>query len=1117
MPFNGLIFEADAYEFWVKTEELEYSQINNERYHDGGMSNGVFEAYARSRDWTSDGIPAEWEVRYDGPNAPFGGWTRGGNGYRTSIELRVRYKGIKVYGRALAMLRVEIDEVELWLDGALEETLGPSLEDQTTQLRPSDLPFLGYHLYLYGSCGASGVAIPAWAGSDFVHEWTSSIESRVTGGSRFQHGGTWYTLPATLQPIHNASGSPFDLRTDVSVTNFGLGTINLSLTGTASYLVQESAIEQLTEGIIYSQPNTLTMVPDLEKSYQRLDVGHRALWLRYGFPGVKNQSITVVSNVGTTVDERDVYPETGWILGAVGDARHPLESPMTQHSYSFANCLKYSRGVYDVSGRDEITYSEFKGLLSTSIPDVYLPINVDSPGIGDLEMIVNTWCNPHWNIFNYCADWVVDDQIAEGGITPGAREAYWMPVGQQWLGDSILPSGERTGRRTTICADAMLQSAYSDWNLFFTGSHTWVGVSRWKTQKTTAATSKTCTSASAGLWITDIDGDTNDDTCTATVGANVVLSPLSGGTATTYTARMLLASYEHFPYLYGAHCKTVKVNWVGTNLTAVRCYFVGADGTRQLMEQTPGDGQTTPGVQYTITGEQGAKYAGTWGTANLFTWAVDDIVYTVDEQGTDTIALSGQSGSAMSDELRAYSPLLLHARGAKWIEFEIDVIDNTQPVTLNHPVLYWPDTRPVMLWETRQNVNVMFPDAGTFRFYPGAHYYTSGGTTRLWPNPILPNRAYKPTIIDGLVWRRLALEAKAYDDGLTTELTTLYDTFEGQGIGVVDGNGYTLPLPKPSASGDREFFMGLVNTTAEVPPIAMIPYRKRNSTTWEPTGDHAQAVYTYSVDEHHLIHPESSAMTPPTGAAITTPKTPAIPGWSIMKFSPGLANNENDYRIKRGSKQFAEDVRPWFGYLWAGGEYAEASGPGVWSHHSIFGEYSESFAGDDGVSYRSVLAGAPVGRTFDQVASVTGTAGDSNPAHVHTSQGHITLFFERGGDAYETLSYDDGVTWSAPSMSMANAKQPIPFTDANGYEGVAWWEYQSGSSGPVSIKLKVKEPRDAPYGSVITLPNDFTDDGFGITCPPTNQMGWVIVATLDGDTSPSTLVSYDQGETWEVV
>ena len=129
-----------------------------------------------------------------------------------------------------------------------------------------------------------------------------------------------------------------------------------------------------------------------------------------------------------------------------------------------------------------------------------------------------------------------------------------------------------------------------------------------------------------------------------------------------------------------------------------------------------------------------------------------------------------------------------------------------------------------------------------------------------------------------------------------------------------------------------------------------------------------------------------------------------------------------------------------------------------------------------------------------------------------------------GTDIRLYTSHDDGNTVTHMAALLTNCRHPLPFVggDGNqaGVEGVAGFRFDSGTSGPGKIILKVQWLGETAWSSEIVVKNtagtaySFEYDSFGISVPPGSIHSFILFARKAGDTGATRFESNDAGETW---
>lgn len=91
---------------------------------------------------------------------------------------------------------------------------------------------------------------------------------------------------------------------------------------------------------------------------------------------------------------------------------------------------------------------------------------------------------------------------------------------------------------------------------------------------------------------------------------------------------------------------------------------------------------------------------------------------------------------------------------------------------------------------------------------------------------------------------------------------------------------------------------------------------------------------------------------------------------------------------------------------------------------------------------------------------------------------------------------------------------PRVLTDQWGWTMIGAFVYDSGSSGPGKVRLKVRGPGDHVFGPRITVPFELEPVGFDVSPAPSRTGSWIMTAVPSGETDPAEYESTDQGATW---
>lgn len=836
MPVNRLIAHRDFHELRVQS-----SGSGNHT----GLGTGVYTHGATGVTWfvvdivdrldgifvTVDGNSATdtWTVTYTGPGFPFGtSWS--GSGW-ANVEAKVIFEDLKLYSREIQLMKLT-GTIKIYVQGVLEATI--PFEGDMAALGVSYVPVIALPIMIAGGCSASTTGLPG--SPPDVYAYMSECTGTHTGGYRWQEAGSgaWSTNPVLPCPgaapaVPGGCVDPGVAQVeatntyDLEIESYSKGAFERSVFQTGEItacteriycngvLVWEETVTQdppvpwtiwENKSESWSRSGTIQAVPNLPKRFRRFNADYGALWDRWQFPQttIREYSSCSINGVSSTAGGlRTVHPAQSVIRQKVGASTAAMEDTLGYPSYApWSTAGSYSRsktydysvtavacpGVPEPSGLcPEPGVVTYEGVIvggPTLIPTesmestrgVIFPNNVGAtvpPGTFHSDPMVRywaSWCNPHWGY----------------GYKPSTydvlgAEATWADygsrIGQQYLDDAILPAHERTRQRNTIVSCPLYLSSYQPWLDEYRAGVPWLGISRWDTDAVELEDFIDLDATSADRW------DSPDATATLTFGADIVINP----SASTCKVRFKLTDFEAFPFMFPALCDRVKLDWELANVDEVRAYLVSISGERAILEQNNGDGFTTDNVTYPLPQAVDVEYAGSHGQ--------EFGAMVVANAGSDTLP-EGRSALAMADPQQVHDFQLLGGRQGQYIEFEFDVDDTGVDVTLKYPRFYTSESQRQQFQETRQAIALLWPNGPGVRWGQWLWYVPVLG---LQNPPLIERPGYTSTIIDWLCARRVQFQAMAHDDGLTTELTTRFDSFEGQAVGQVDKHSMAFILP----------------------------------------------------------------------------------------------------------------------------------------------------------------------------------------------------------------------------------------------------------------------------------------------------------------------------------
>ena len=975
MPNNGLIFATDAIEYKLESTvsatgsgsgTLAKSHTANAQTqyvpNAINVNTGIYLEVSSSDDGAGT---TAWQVKYDGPGAPFGGYVVGAAAFLSTVSIKVRILGLKIYTKLTGSLyRTTWTSLQVYVNGVLSTTLG-GVDVTSNGVGPNYIDYLATPLYATGSCSASKVYTPSVydpcdpGAMEYVTE--AEANQTITAGWRFQdETNAWTTLPCAVwtASIPTSGSCPYNLSFGSEISVADTDSIIIS---TRSYqktertydgrraLMQRVVGECVGEGggtIVYdeivqgycldpctdeyddgyidayyleswseSHGGAARAIPNLERAIVRFNSDYKALWRRFDFPEVRGSATrnctigaVTVNTGGSQVVYADLGPD---FLEVVTNATSDVEDAFPATIYTQANWSKgksYSK-TWSYEGYTvclcpppsvpipSCPEGEVLSWTCTNIAPtdtnlnqsegiaITFPSSVDTlagyQGHADMLMrYTGSWVNPHWNIAYHRADWDVD-----GASQPW--EDYWGPIKEQWLYNVALPSNPRT-RNSQISSVLEIDNGNQPFLDAFFGGFRWIGSSRFKVLTMTQPSSITLSTTRPGVWTA------ND--CTVTLGANIVVTGFTG--SNTYI-ELDMAQWTADPFMLLTKARQVVLAWSTTNVSKIEVSFYGQDNATNYIASSPGTYDLPTGIQL--------KYAGTWAIDNGYS-----IVSGITDTGVDQLA-SGVSSSYMSNPETVVGFQLGKGRQFAKLRFRITPTNPANPVTINFPTFNLEATHPLVYWENSRAASMLWADGPNHRWGNLTWYSPILG---FQDPPLVTGMGTPNTIVDALAFKYRVVQGNggaSLASTITTDLSSLYDAYEGQSIAVADKFSNSYVLPKGT---NDDFRLALINSFSEIPPLAAFPYKKRLTTDWSATGSYAQVVYDHVQDGRYLISNASAAAKLQTPAAADSGSAVAVPpsGWYIWQFNPILDNTETDWRIVSSGDIYAK-ARPWHGWF----------------------------------------------------------------------------------------------------------------------------------------------------------------------------------------------------------
>lgn len=843
-----------------------------------------------------------------------------------------------------------INGSSVWSDTNIDEEMGPD-----AVLGPASCLLMGAAANLIASC-AIGPSTPTFSWHDGGSDYTADATIDVTAGWRFKEPGSasWTALPVTPYAIPDVAlscvvdaglGAATATNTyDLNVTAMASASHVVTVTGPHSvdpecpigqYAGAARTINVTQTDVSYEeQSGSIGAQVDLTRIMKRwVPADHAELVYRGGFPettmiaseGCYNYSVSgedISTPSSSDSITTTVHPSRSNYLGVPLGTTHVIEDPLADTNYAYISVAgdkwtvrnKTSTVIsagscgFTPPGNSYPHESTFltgcyarrntkSGVFPASVEDS--TSNPDLiPYLDHLDERVryqNYISDPHWSFVNWFpentvdtdADLNLDSQTIweVGGVETPVE--YWLSLKQQYLSHGSLGLADNRRTRTCLPLTPTMESHFASWWPSNIGGEDvaahWWGNTRFHVVDTAFLNLPVYTSASSPLW-------TGTD-CSLAHAASITVTP----TTTTPVVELELGSYTEELYLFPLVAQAIDVNWSGANITACGVYLESRSGDRVLLGSIPDF--------LALEGSPDSEYAGSWGQ--------DYGSGYVTTTGTDT-QTGGVSAAVMLEDEGTVNYKMLPARMGAKIRFEF-TLSNTDPFTLDYPTLQFDPDPPMTVQEHSHHAAFIVPNGSFVRF--GQHQWWDGSTLTVPPTVIQPGWPpiagfWTSSLLDALCWRRVVVEGIAADDGLDTEIASIFDSVEGQSRSRAD-TGTIGMLMAGGATGRMVHVVSL----RSVPPLSSLPERSRNTTTMQPTEAWAQESWAYAVEPRRIVAPGIVPvhLTTPGGTVWTADDT-SVDGWTITMHRRPVDNLEGvNYKVMRGASDWAE-VSPWFGY-----------------------------------------------------------------------------------------------------------------------------------------------------------------------------------------------------------
>ena len=197
------------------------------------------------------------------------------------------------------------------------------------------------------------------------------------------------------------------------------------------------------------------------------------------------------------------------------------------------------------------------------------------------------------------------------------------------------------------------------------------------------------------------------------------------------------------------------------------------------------------------------------------------------------------------------------------------------------------------------------------------------------------------------------------------------------------------------------------------------------------------------------------------------------------------------------------------------------------------GRYHATGTNSDGIIYLRSDFGTNAALGWAVTSQINNPGGKTlhNPRVIVDDRQEVRLVYSQhdtSGDTwdgvYQAVSHDDGETWEAGTLLIADGKHPTVAIGQDGaFQIAVVAAYVGPDDGPGVITARVQGAGDADFGDPFNFKDDadtdlsVADDTFHIQQARDDQSRWMLHVRIDGDSSTSQWTSYDETATWQRV
>jgi hypothetical protein len=1076
--------------------------------------------------------------------------------FRDTIDSTLRLEGVKPYCLAEGRYWTSIDDIYWYGNGVLLGHWSGVIEASPIVPAPSAMPIFGTWIEI-----SAGVTAFLGEPTGAILPSASRVRASSTAkcGMRFYRDGVWSSPSVQFPPIFYAHGGSnlIDLGGIVAAGNCWNGVLtcegdslwNYDLDGTwTTYDSYKRTVHSV------GKSGTAYLYPDWNKGVVRMNDDYAATVFRGGFPSVtaRATNIDVVNHGYTTpppwrfIESRTILSTQSQFLATVGPSHHIIEDPLSQpvlsgmslgaseQEFSITNDYIVPHGTHTAPWTGYTPPSGSPAPVTTTIKNggtYFVFPDLVTPGTGPNAMLNylthraplitygNSWANPAWSYVYYqprdlappSVAWPLDGFYA-------SPKLYWLPLKQQYLWNPNLPVGERPKYRTHNISNGGTQNLLAALmeGQVYGQSTNWWGISRFEAQDLGIVNPATLDSSSSGNWTL-----TN---CTAVfTGTRIELTSTG---PTTFKAEYAV-NRNSYPRWLAQLAREISIGWDSANVVSVLAELVYVDGTYETLGTTVGS--------HAKPGKVASKYAGTW--------SQDMGAGFTSDTGADNDLTLGMSVTSMADATLVEAFQLPRSKTITKLRFTVVVTSAALPAKLTYPSFTAATEQPLAIPETSTTAAIVTTNGPMVRY--GQDGFYNRGSDAFSAPPLLLDVTQCPTALDALCARRLMFEGKDVENGLDTEINTIYDNNETAGVRkqaarykdadgniFIDSHSFVVQGRKVGATKP---VLCIVSSLRELPPHAMFPGNARDGNFQVIAGSYDCKTYAYDSADFRIIsdaHGETALFTP--GGVQLSINSPALPGWQQARYRLVTDGSEpTTYKIKRNGVTYGK-VRPYHGWSCVldmnPDINPDSGGGGVWSDQTPDGRYLVAFVtGTADVRFRRAPHSIAPGNTWDSDQVVT-SYGDVRRVSfvVEFVSQRVVMLITREVTAgnftiWRGYSDDFGTTFGS-FTNVAVGKGAFIGAGALGSILEVRFVFDSGTSGPGTLVGQYRGPGDTAYSGDFTLTDGTStlhvkdEKSWGNPVHMKDTVGrWNIAFVVNGETDMSHWFSTDDGRTWQRV